>query len=61
MSGHSNYASAAICCRGHIETYDLEVRGGALDERIYLLENMLDEEQLDPADELAAREQLEAL
>jgi hypothetical protein len=29
--------------------------------RIYLLENMLDEEQLDPADELEAREQLRAL
>lgn len=29
--------------------------------RIYLLENMLDEEQLDPAAELEAREQLRAL
>jgi hypothetical protein len=29
--------------------------------RIYLLQNMLDEEQLDPAAELEAREQLEAL
>jgi hypothetical protein len=29
--------------------------------RIYLLENMLDEQDLDPADELTVREQLEAL
>lgn len=29
--------------------------------RIYELENLLDDEELDPADELAAREQLHAL
>jgi len=29
--------------------------------RIYMLENLLDEEGLDPADELEVREQLEAL
>ena len=109
------YRQAAVCKRGHVETSDIQLRGGAVSDRcaecgakvltgcpncgtrirgryrsdvmigggyeppqfcdncgapfpwvdrqgrIYQLENMLDDEDLDPATELSVREQLEAL